>query len=184
MLPSPISENGLELWHFESIDPNINRDHLLIKYYLPTKFERFCGKALLNYPLQTVLENIPTDQPTYTNRHVQFIGCPFFFEGGAWKWQQSIQSCYDWTLNIPLIKAYLIRGAFSIFVPSLLKECIAFHQTSLLDDVHKILAVFTGHKLCFGYVFQYTPHILKYSRSGLALTLKLPAWKSFLWLRK
>ena len=25
-------------------------------------------------------------------------------------------------------------------------ECITFHQTSLLDDVHKGLAVFTYHK--------------------------------------
>ena len=33
------------------------------------------------------------------------------------------------------------------------------------------------------YVFEYTPHILKYSRSGLTLTLKLPASKSFLLIR-
>ena len=86
-----------------------------------------------------------------------------------------------------------IRGAFSIFCPFAFKarsitlifvECITFHQTSLIDDVHKISAVFTGHRLCFWYVFNYTPHILKYSRSDLTLTLKLPAWKSFLWLRK
>ena len=35
----------------------------------------------------------------------------------------------------------------------ILVECITFHQTSLLDDVHKVLVVFTGHKLCFWYMF-------------------------------
>ena len=75
--------------------------------------------------------------------------------------------------------AFKARRTAPIFV-----ECITVHQTSLLDDVHKVLAVFTGHKLCFVYVFEYTSHKLKYSRSGLILTLKLPAWKSFLWLRK
>ena len=77
-----------------------------------------------------------------------------------------------------------LRGAFSNVCPFAFKarsttlifvECITFHQTSLLDDVHKILAVFIGHKLCVWYVFEFTPHILKYSRSGLTLTLKLPA---------
>ena len=77
-----------------------------------------------------------------------------------------------------------IRGAVSNFCPFAFKvrsttlifvECITFHQTSLLDDVHKVLAVFIGHQLCFWYVFEYTPHILKYSKSGLTLTLKLPA---------
>ena len=73
-----------------------------------------------------------------------------------------------------------VRGAFSNFCPFAFKarsttlifvECITFHQTSLLDDVHKVLAVFIGHKfkLPFWYVFEYTPHILKYSRSGLTL---------------
>ena len=70
------------------------------------------------------------------------------------------------------------------FFPSLLKarstilisvEYITFYQISLFDDVHKVFAVFTGHKLCFWYVFEYTPHILKYGGSGLKLTLKLPA---------
>ena len=28
-------------------------------------------------------------------------------------------------------------------------EIIAFHQTSLLDDVHKVLTVFTGHTVRF-----------------------------------
>ena len=78
-------------------------------------------------------------------------------------------------------KRVALRGAFSNFCPFAIKarnttlifvECITFHQTSLLDDVHKGLAVFIGHKLCFWYVFEYTPHILKYSRSGLTLTLK------------
>ena len=66
--------------------------------------------------------------------------------------------------------AFKARSSILIFI-----ECITFHQTSLLDDVHKVLAVFTGHKLCFWYVFEYTPHKLKYSRSGLTLTLKLLA---------
>ena len=77
-----------------------------------------------------------------------------------------------------------IRGTFSMFCPFAFKairitlifvECITFHQTSLLDDVNKVLAVFTSHKLCFWYVFEYTPHILKYSIFGLTLTLKLPS---------
>ena len=83
-------------------------------------------------------------------------------------------------------KRYLsyIRGLFSNFCPIAFKarsttliflQCITFHQTSLLDDVHKVLAVFTGHKLCLWYVFECTPPILKYSRSGLSLTLKLLA---------
>ena len=76
------------------------------------------------------------------------------------------------------------RGAFSNFCPFAFKarnttlifvEFITFHQTSLLDDVHKVLAVSIGHKLCFWHDFEYTPHILEYSRSGLTLTLKLPA---------
>ena len=37
------------------------------------------------------------------------------------------------------------RSASFIFV-----ECITFHQTNLLDDVHKDLAVFTGYKLRCG----------------------------------
>ena len=65
--------------------------------------------------------------------------------------------------------AFKARSATLIFV-----EFITVHQTSLLDDVHKVLAVLTSHNLCFG-MFYYTPHILKYTRSGLTLTLKLPA---------
>ena len=79
---------------------------------------------------------------------------------------------------------FMIRGAFSIFCPFAFKTrsttlifvvCLTFRQTSLHEDVHKVSAVFTGHKLCFWYVFECTPHILKYSRCGLTLTLKLPA---------
>ena len=51
-----------------------------------------------------------------------------------------------------------MRGAYSIFCPYAFKvrsttliflECITFHQASLLklDDVHKVVAVFTGHRL-------------------------------------
>ena len=78
----------------------------------------------------------------------------------------------------------VIRGAFSIFCPSALKarsttlifvECRTFHQTSLLDDLHKVLAVFTGHKLRLWYLYEHTPHIPKYSRSGHTLTLKVSA---------
>ena len=74
-----------------------------------------------------------------------------------------------------------IRGAFSIFCPFAVKaisttlifvECISFHQTNLLDDVHKVLAVFIDHKLRVWYLFENTPQILKYSRSGLIMTLK------------
>ena len=87
-----------------------------------------------------------------------------------------------------LLKFLYLRRAFSIFCPFAFKarsttlifvECITLHQTSLLDDVHKVLVVFTSHKLCF-YVFEYTPHILKYNRSGLTWTLKLPARKRLL----
>ena len=55
-----------------------------------------------------------------------------------------------------------VRGAFSNFCSFVFKArsttlifvvCITFHQTSLLDDVQKVLAVFTGHKLCIWYVF-------------------------------
>ena len=79
---------------------------------------------------------------------------------------------------------FSVRGAFSVFCPFAFKarstrlvfvECITFHKTSLRDDVHKVLAVFTGHKLC---VWFYTPHKLKQQHtfvSGLTLTLKLPA---------
>ena len=84
-----------------------------------------------------------------------------------------------------LLSLLRIRGSFSIFCPLGFKArsttlifveytCITFHQTSLLDDVNKGLAVFTGQKLCFWYVCECTPHILKYGRSGLTLTLKLP----------
>ena len=57
-----------------------------------------------------------------------------------------------------------IQGAFSIFCPFAFKaisttlifvQVITFHQTSLLDDVNKVLAVFTDLKLCFG-MFIYT----------------------------
>ena len=77
-----------------------------------------------------------------------------------------------------------LGGAFSIFCPFAFKArsttlifvvCITFHQTSILDDMHQVLTVFTGNKLCFLYVFECTPHILKYTRSGLTLTLKIPA---------
>ena len=37
-------------------DLTINRDHLLIKDYLPTKFWNFWGKALLSYQLHKVWE--------------------------------------------------------------------------------------------------------------------------------
>ena len=55
-------------------------------------------------------------------------------------------------------------------------------QVSLI--MYTKLAFFIGHKLCLWYVFECAPHILKYSRSGLTLTLNLPVWKTFLWLRK
>ena len=35
-------------------DMNINKDHLLIKDYLPTKFEAYWGKAFLSYQLHEV----------------------------------------------------------------------------------------------------------------------------------
>ena len=35
-------------------------------------------------------------------------------------------------------------------------------------------------ELCLRHLFKHISRILKYSRSGLMLTLKLPAWKSFL----
>ena len=44
--------------------------------------------------------------------------------------------------------AFKARSTTVIFVIS-----ITSHQTSLLDDVHKVLAVFIGHKLCFWNVF-------------------------------
>ena len=47
--------------------------------------------------------------------------------------------------SVFLSLAFKARSTILIFV-----ECITFHQTSLLDDVHKVLTVFTGHKLCFG----------------------------------
>ena len=57
-----------------------------------------------------------------------------------------------------------IRGAFNNFCPFAFKarsttlifvECITFHQTSLLDYVHNVLAAFIGHKLCFWCVLVY-----------------------------
>ena len=58
-------------------------------------------------------------------------------------------------------------------------ECIIFHQINLIDDVHKVLDILTGHKLRFGHLFQHTPHTLTYSRSNIILTLKLSALKIF-----
>ena len=53
----------------------------------------------------------------------------------------------------------MLRGAFSNFCPFAFKarsttlifvECITFHQTSLLDDVHKVLSVSSAISYVFG----------------------------------
>ena len=41
--------------------------------------------------------------------------------------------------------AFKARSTTLIFV-----KCITFHQTNVLDNVHKVLDVFTGNNLCFG----------------------------------
>ena len=50
-------------------DLNINRDHLLIKDYLPTKFEAPGAKAFLSYQLHKVKGERLTDRQT--DGHVQ-----------------------------------------------------------------------------------------------------------------
>ena len=61
-------------------DLNIHRDHLLIKDYLPTKFEASGGKVFLIYHWARLREtDIPTDGTT--DRHVQ-RNMPSFFKGG------------------------------------------------------------------------------------------------------
>ena len=55
-----------------------------------------------------------------------------------------------------------VRGPFSVLCPFAIKarsttlifvDSITFHQTKFLDDVHKVLAVFTGHKIRLWYLF-------------------------------
>ena len=43
-------------------------------------------------------------------------------------------------------------------------------SSNLLDDVHKVKAVFTGHTLCFSHLFKHTPNTRKYSKFGFILT--------------
>ena len=67
----------LDLW---PIDLNINRDHLLTKDYLPTKFEASGAKR---YWVISCTRLRDTDIPTYrpTDRQVQ-SNMPSFFKGG------------------------------------------------------------------------------------------------------
>ena len=87
----------------------------------------------------------------------------------------------------------VLRGAFSNFCPFALKarsttlifvECITFHQTSLLDDVHKVLAVFIGHKLCFLYVFLVYPSYTEIQQIWSYIDIEITCLKELLVTQK
>ena len=61
MPPFPNMTFDLDLW---PTDLKINRDHLLIKDYLPTKFEASGAKRFLSYQLQKVKGDWHTDWQT------------------------------------------------------------------------------------------------------------------------
>ena len=70
-------EDKNDLW---PTDLNINRDHLLIKDYLPTKFEVSVAKRSWVISCTRLRDtDIQTDRPTY--QHVQ-SNMPYFFEEG------------------------------------------------------------------------------------------------------
>ena len=70
----------LELW---PSDLNINRDHLLIMDYLPTKFEAPGAKRSWVISCTRLREtDIPTEGPTDRQTDMCKTICPYFFEGG------------------------------------------------------------------------------------------------------
>ena len=77
MSPFPNMTFDLDLW---PTDLKINRDHLLIKDYLPTKVWSFWGKAFLSYQLHKVKRDRHTDRQK--DRHVQ-RNMPLLFQMGA-----------------------------------------------------------------------------------------------------
>ena len=79
---------------------------------------------------------------------------------------------YKNAANTSSIQYFCLFAVKARHTTLIIVECITFHLSNLPDDMHKILAVFTGHKLRFWYLYNYTPIILKYSRSSLTLILK------------
>ena len=61
---------------------------------------------------------------------------------GIFKQQLSHGWSYTWDIQIVLPFAVRAKSTTLIIV-----ECIKFHQTNVLDNVHKVLTVFTGNKL-------------------------------------
>ena len=91
-----------DLWPWPwPTDLNINRGHLLIKDYLPTKFLSFWGKVFLSYQLHKVKGYRHTDRPTdwHTDRHVQ-SNMPSFFKGGSIKIDQILRIFRVFNLHI------------------------------------------------------------------------------------
>ena len=80
MPPFPNMTFDLDLW---PTDLKINRDHLLIKDYLPTKFEASGAKPSWVISCTRLrATDIPTDIPTYIPTDRCKAICPSFFKGG------------------------------------------------------------------------------------------------------
>ena len=81
----------LDLW---PTDLTITRDHLLVKDYLPTKFEASGAKRSWVISCTRLRDtDIPTDQPTHRPTDMCKAICPSFFKGG----HKHVQS------NMPLL---------------------------------------------------------------------------------
>ena len=84
MPPFPNMTFDLDLW---PTDLKINRDHLLIKDYLPTKFEASGAKrswviSCTRLRATDILTDIPTYRPTDIPTDMCNALCPSFFNGG------------------------------------------------------------------------------------------------------
>ena len=109
----------LDLW---PTDLKINRDHLLTKDYLPTKFEASGAKRYWVISCTRLrATDIPTDRPTYRPTDIPTDRCkaicPPFSKGGI-----NIRLAWPLTLNFDLLTWISIRVIYSsrtIYLPSL-----------------------------------------------------------------
>ena len=92
-----------DLW---PTDLKINRDHLLIKGYLPTKFEVSGAKPSWVISCTRLrATDIPTDRPTYRPTDRCNAICPSFFKGGHNKYKILSRINYSSTSETSLLSS-------------------------------------------------------------------------------
>ena len=110
MPPFPNMTFDLDLW---PTDMKINRDHLLINDYLPTKFEASGAKPSWVISCPRLREtDIPTDRRTDMCNAI----CPFFFKGGIDIRRGTVQTIF-W------IKIYIIGCILGTYGPECQNIC-------------------------------------------------------------